>query len=444
MLFFDGKINKDLSFSLLALFSKNRYSTHISNQEFLKNMPSILADRLQRIQPSPTLALNAKANALKAQGIDVINLAAGEPDFETPVWVQQAAVQSMEQGMTKYTAVDGIPALKKAIQQKFMRDNNIEYDLDQLIVSNGGKHVIFNALMASINDGDEVLIPAPYWVSYPDMVNLFGGVSKTVACSEANGFKLTADQLRQAITPKTKWLILNSPSNPTGAMYTIAELKALAEVLVENHHVYIMSDDIYEHLVYDGHKFATLAQIEPRLKLRTLIVNGVSKSYSMTGWRIGYGAGPKELIKAMTMIQSQSTSNPCSIAQGAAVMALNGPHGFLKEWCESFAERRDATLQALNKIEGLSCRKPEGAFYLYVNCAGILDKVTPGGEVLETDNQFCAYLLEHARVTAVSGDAFGLSPYFRISYATSMQNLMEACNRIKEAVSALKPQANAA
>jgi aspartate aminotransferase len=403
-----------------------------------------LADRLKRIQPSPTLALNAKAAALKAQGIDVINLAAGEPDFETPIWVQQAAVQAMEQGMTKYTAVDGIPALKKAIQQKFERDNHLEYDLDQIMVANGGKHVIFNALMASIDDGDEVIIPAPYWVSYPDMVNLFGGVACPIACHESNDFKLTAEQLRAAITPKTKWLILNSPSNPTGAMYTIAELRALAEVLVENHHVYIMSDDIYEHLVYDDHKFATIAQIEPRLKLRTLIVNGVSKSYSMTGWRIGYGTGPKELIKAMTMIQSQSTSNPCSIAQGAAVMALNGPHGFLKEWCKSFSERRDATLDALNKVEGLNCRKPEGAFYLYVNCAGVLGKMAPSGEVLETDNQFCAYLLESARVTAVSGDAFGLSPYFRISYATSMQNLMEASKRIKEAVANLKPKANAA
>jgi len=404
----------------------------------------LLASRLSRIQPSPTLALNARAAALKAQGIDVINLAAGEPDFETPSWVQQAAVQSMEQGMTKYTAVDGTPALKKAIQQKFIRDNKLEYDLDQIVVSTGGKQVLFNALMATINDDDEVIIPAPYWVSYPDMVNLFGGVSIPITCKEENGFKLTPDELRAAITPRTKWLILNSPSNPTGAMYTSAELKALAEVLIENHRVYILSDDIYEHLVYDNHAFTSIVQLEPRLKLRTLIVNGVSKSYSMTGWRIGYGAGPKELIKAMTMVQSQSTSNACSIAQGAAVMALNGPQGFLTEWRQSFVERRNKTAEALNKIDGLSCRTPEGAFYLYVNCKGVLGKTTPGGQVLETDNQFCEYLLESARVTAVSGDAFGLSPYFRISYATSMENLMEACKRIKEAVSHLKPQANAA
>lgn len=404
----------------------------------------LLATRLGRIQPSPTLALNARASSLKAQGIDVINLAAGEPDFETPVWVQQAASQSMEQGMTKYTAVDGIPALKKAIQQKFLRDNKLEYDLDQIVVSTGGKQVLFNALMATINDGDEVIIPAPYWVSYPDMVNLFGGVSMPIACKEENGFKLTPDELSAAITPRTKWLILNSPSNPTGAMYTSTELRALAEVLIENHHVYILSDDIYEHLVYDNNTFTSIVQLEPRLKLRTLIVNGVSKSYSMTGWRIGYGAGPKELIKAMTMVQSQSTSNACSIAQGAAVMALNGPQGFLTEWRESFVERRNKTAEALNKIDGLNCRIPEGAFYLYVNCASVLGKVTPGGQVLETDNQFCEYLLESTRVTAVSGDAFGLSPYFRISYATSMENLMEACKRIKEAVSHLKPQADAA
>ncbi|MBY0280730.1 MAG: pyridoxal phosphate-dependent aminotransferase [Alphaproteobacteria bacterium] len=404
----------------------------------------LLANRLARIQPSPTLALNARAAALRAEGIDVINLAAGEPDFETPTWVQKAAVQSMEQGMTKYTAVDGIPTLKKAIQQKFLRDNHLEYDLNQIVASTGGKQVLFNALMATIDDGDEVIIPAPYWVSYPDMVNLFGGVSIPVACLEENGFKLTPDQLRAAITPRTKWLILNSPSNPTGSMYTKAELKALAEVLVENHHVYILSDDIYEHLVYDNNTFTSIVQLEPRLKMRTLIVNGVSKSYSMTGWRIGYGAGPKELIKAMTMVQSQSTSNACSIAQGAAVMALNGPQGFLTEWKESFIERRNKTAEALNKIQGLSCRTPEGAFYLYVNCAGVLGKMTPGGQVLETDNQFCEYLLESARVTAVSGDAFGLSPYFRISYATSMESLMEASKRIKEAVSHLKPQANAA
>jgi len=399
---------------------------------------SFLAERLERIQPSPTLALNARAAALKREGIDIINLALGEPDFDTPIWVQKAAVQSMEQGMTKYTPVEGIPALRKAIQQKFLRDNKLDYDLDQVIVSTGGKQVIFNALMATINKGDEVLIPAPYWVSYPDMVNLFGGVSCPIACSEDNNFKLTPDQLQAAITPKTKWLILNSPSNPTGSLYTATELRALADVLMDNSHVHVISDDIYENLVYDYHKFINLVQIEPRLKLRTLIVNGVSKSYAMTGWRIGYGVGSKELIKAMIMVQSQSTSNTCSIAQGAAVMALNGPQGFLEDWRRIFSERRDVTFQALNKIDGLICRKAEGAFYLYVNCQAVLGKTTPGGQVLETDNQFSEYLLESARVMVVSGDAFGLSPYFRISYATSVENLKEACERIQAAMADLK------
>ena len=396
-----------------------------------------LADRLRSIQPSPTLSLNARATALKAEGVDVINLAAGEPDFATPTWVQEAAIQAMNQGLTKYTAVDGIQPLKKAIQEKFQRDNSLKYALDEITVANGGKQILFNVLMASLNHGDEVIIPAPYWVSYPDIVRMFDGVEVIIPCTEATGFKLTAKALKQAITHRTKWVILNSPSNPTGSVYSRAELKELADILNQYPNIYILSDDIYEHLVYDNLHFCNIVQVEPHLKNQTLILNGVSKSYSMTGWRIGYGAGPKTLIKAMNLIQSQSTSNACSIAQAAAVMALNGPQEFLRNWRQTFAERRDMTLNALSKVPGLSCLKPEGAFYLYVNCAGVLGKRTPDGQTLQTDNQFCGYLLDAAKVTAVSGDAFGLSPYFRISYATSLELLQEACKRIHKAVSDL-------
>ncbi len=396
-----------------------------------------LADRLRSIQPSPTLALNARASALKAEGVDVINLAAGEPDFETPAWIQEAAIQAMKQGLTKYTAVDGIRPLKRAIQEKFRRDNDLEYTLDEITVANGGKQILFNAMMASLNHGDEVIIPAPYWVSYPDIVRMFEGVDVIVPCAEETGFKLTAEALRQAITKRTKWIILNSPSNPTGSVYSKEELKALADVLCHYPNIYILSDDIYENLIYDDAPFYNIVQVEPHLKNQTLILNGVSKSYSMTGWRIGYGAGPQTLIKAMNLIQSQSTSNACSIAQGAAVMAVSGPQEFLKEWRQIFAERRDATLKAFNQVPGLTCLKPEGAFYLYVNCEGVLGKKTPDGHMLKTDNQFCGYLLDAAKVTAVSGDAFGLSPYFRISYATSLELLEEACKRIHKAVSDL-------
>lgn len=397
-----------------------------------------LADRLSSIQPSPTLSLNARAAALKAQGGNVINLAAGEPDFDTPTWIKEAAAQAMQQGLTKYTAVDGIQPLKKAIQQKLHRDNGLSYELDELTVANGGKQILFNALMASLNPGDEVIIPAPYWVSYPDIVRMFDAVDRIIPCAEQNGFKLTAQQLEEAITSKTKWVILNSPSNPTGAVYSEKELKDLAAVLCKHPDIYILSDDIYEHLVYDNLKFYNIIQVEPSLKDRTLILNGVSKSYSMTGWRIGYGAGSKTLIKAMNLIQSQSTSNACSIAQAAAVKAIDGPQDFLKDWRQTFEERRDKTLALLNHVPGLSCLTPQGAFYLYVNCQGVLGKVTPAGQKIETDNQFCNYLLEAAQVTAVSGDAFGLSPYFRISYATSLELLQEASQRIAKAVSDLK------
>ncbi|MCX7338316.1 MAG: pyridoxal phosphate-dependent aminotransferase [Alphaproteobacteria bacterium] len=397
----------------------------------------LLASRLSRIQPSPTLALNARALELKLQGIDVINLAAGEPDFDTPAWIREAATQAMNQGLTKYTAVDGMLSLKQAVQKKFLRDNSLDYALDEINVSNGGKQVIFNALFATLESYNEVIIPAPYWVSYPDMVHLCGGISRIVPCGEDVGFKLTPRALEAAITPQTKWLILNSPSNPTGAVYSADELKALAAVLRPHPDIYVMSDDIYEHLIYDDLSFTNIVQVEPRLKFRTLIVNGVSKAYSMTGWRIGYGAGPAKLIKAMNLIQSQSTSNACSIAQAAAVMALNGPQDFLADWRQSFQDRRDMTLDGINKIEGLTCLRPGGAFYLYVNCAGVLGKTAPDGRPIETDNDFCGYLLDKAQVTAVSGDAFGLSPYFRISYAISKEKLTEACARIEKAVKAL-------
>ncbi len=397
-----------------------------------------LANRLRSIQPSPTLALNARAAALKAEGVNIINLAAGEPDFETPEWIQEAAVQAMRQGLTKYTAVDGLSSLKKAIQRKFLRDNQLAYELQEITVANGGKQILFNAMMATLNPGDEVIIPSPYWVSYPDIVRMFEGVDRMVPCGEESHFKLTPALLEKALTSHTKWLILNSPSNPTGAVYTVQELKDLAEVLRQHPDVWILSDDIYEHLVYDQASFTNIIQVDASLKSRTLILNGVSKSYSMTGWRIGYGAGPERLIKAMNLIQSQSTSNACSIAQGAAIEALNGPQGFLKEWQKVFAERRDITLKALNRIEGLHGIRPGGAFYLYINCGGVLGRKTPSGQILETDNQFCQYLLESARVTVVSGDAFGLSPYFRLSYATSLPLLEEACCRIGQAVSQLE------
>jgi aspartate aminotransferase len=405
---------------------------------------SIVADRLSRIKPSPTIAVTTKAKELKAAGRDVIGLGAGEPDFDTPDFVKDAAIEAIKSGDTKYTAVDGTPALKAAIIEKFKRDNNLSYEPAQITVGTGGKQVLYNALMASVNAGDEVIIPAPYWVSYPDMVLLAEGTPVCVPCSAENSFKMTAADLEAAITPKTKWLIFNSPSNPTGGAYSHDELKALTDVLLKHPHVYVMTDDMYEHLVYDGFEYATPAQVEPKLYDRTLTINGVSKSYAMTGWRIGYAGGPKDLIKAMAKVQSQSTSNPSSISQAAAVAALNGDQSFLAERNDAFKERRDMVVDMLNAAEGIECIKPEGAFYVYPSCAGCIGKTTPAGKVIESDGDFVTYLLEGEGVATVQGEAFGLSPYFRISYATSTEALTEACTRIQKACAALQGEAKAA
>ncbi len=397
-----------------------------------------LADRLGRIKPSPTLAVAAKAKALKAAGRDILDLGLGEPDFDTPDFIKDAAMAAMKAGQTKYTVVDGTPELKKAIIAKFKRENNLDYTVEQISVGNGGKQILFNAILASVNPGDEVIIPAPYWVSYPDMVQFAEGTPVFVQCAEDAGFKMKPEQLEMAITAKTKWVILNSPSNPTGAAYTKAEMKALTDVLVKHPHVYVMTDDIYEHLVYDGFEFMTPAAIEPALYERTLTVNGVSKAYSMTGWRIGYAAGPKELIKAMALLQSQSTSNPSSISQAAAVAALNGDQSFLNGWRKAYTERRDLVVGKLNQVPGLSCPKPEGAFYVYASCAGCIGKETPDGKIINTDEDFVTYLLESEGVACVHGSAFGLSPYFRISYATSTKTLEDSCARIARACGALR------
>ena len=387
---------------------------------------SIVSNSLKRIKPSPTIAVSQKARELKAAGKDVIGLGAGEPDFDTPENIKNAAMDAIKKGETKYTAVDGTPALKKAIVNKFKRENNLEYSTNEITVGTGGKQVIYNALMATLNKGDEVIIPAPYWVSYPDMVLLAGGNPKIVKCNENDGFKLTPKNLKKAITKKTKWLILNSPSNPTGASYTKEEIEALSEVLIKNKNVHILSDDIYEHITYDNFNFFTIAQVS-KLKNRTLTMNGVSKSYAMTGWRIGYAAGPKEIIKAISKIQSQSTSNPSSISQAAAVEALNGTQDFIKERANAFKERRDFVVNSLNNIKGISCLKPSGAFYVFPSCKKLLGKKTK----LKTDKDFVEKLLEEALVAVVQGSAFGLNGYFRISYATSMDNLKKALERIK-------------
>lgn len=392
---------------------------------------TMLASRLSRIKPSPTIAVTTKAAELKAAGKDVIGLGAGEPDFDTPEHIKKAAIEAINRGDTKYTPVGGTPALKKAVCAKFSRENGLEYSPAQVVVGVGAKQIIFNALLATIDEGDEVIIPAPYWVSYPDMVAFAGGTPVPVACPETQGFKLRPADLERAITPRTKWLILNSPSNPTGAAYTKAELRELADVLVRHSHVGIISDDIYEHLLYEG-TFHTIAQIEPRLINRTLTVNGVSKAFSMTGWRIGYAAGEKSLITAMTDIQSQSTSNPCSISQAASVAALNEPLNFLPGWVQAFKTRRDTTAASLNAIPGLSCSVPAGAFYLFPNCSALFGKKTPDGKVIANSIDFCAYLLDEGLVAAVAGSAFGLEGYFRISYATSDAILAKACQRIKE------------
>ena len=399
---------------------------------------SFIADRLARIKPSPTIAVTTKAQELKAAGRDVIGLGAGEPDFDTPANIQEAAIKAIKAGQTRYTAVDGTPALKQAIVAKFKRENNLTYAPNQISVGTGGKQVLYNALIATLNPGDEVIIPAPYWVSYPDIVVLGDGTPVAVPCSQNNGFKMRPEQLEAAITPKTKWLILNSPSNPTGAVYTHAELRALADVLLRHPDVWVLTDDMYEHLLFDNLKFTTIAEVEPKLYSRTLTLNGVSKAYCMTGWRIGYAGGPTELIKAMAAIQSQSTSNPSSVSQAAAVEALNGPQDFIAPNSAVFQERRDLVVDMLNKAPGLFCPRPEGAFYVYPSCAGTLGKKTPQGRVIENDTDFVNYLLEAEGVAVVQGVAFGLEPYFRISYATSNQVLIDACTRIQKACAALK------
>ena len=398
---------------------------------------SFLAQRLARIKPSPTNALTGLVVELKAKGRDIISLGAGEPDFDTPENIKQAAIAAMARGDTKYTPVPGTPELRKAICGKFMRENGLEYTPDQITVGCGGKQVLYNALMATLDPGDEVIIPAPYWVSYPDMVLLAEGTPVFVECAEEGGFKLRPEALERAITPKTKWVMLNSPSNPTGAAYTKAELKAVTDVLVRHPHVWVLSDDMYEHVIYDDFAFFTPAQIEPRLYPRTLTVNGVSKAYCMTGWRVGYAGGPVELIRAMNMIQSQSSTHTSSISQAAATEALNGPQDFIPVHNKRFHERRDLIVAMLNQAHGIKCRTPEGAFYVYPSCAGTIGKTTPQGKKIATDTDFVTYLLESEGVAVVQGSAFGLAPHFRISYATSNEALEEAGRRIQRACAAL-------
>jgi aspartate aminotransferase len=399
---------------------------------------AFLSDTLARVKPSPTIAVSTKAQELQAAGRDVIGLGAGEPDFDTPANIREAAKRAIDAGRTRYTAVDGIPELKAAICAKFKRDNGLDYRPSQVTVGTGGKQVIYNALMATLNPGDEVVIPAPYWVSYPDMVLLAGGTPVVAEASSQTGYKLTPDQLEAAITPRTKWLIFNSPSNPTGAAYSRAELKALTDVLLRHPHVWVMSDDMYEHLVYDGFEFTTPAQVEPALYDRTLTLNGVSKAYCMTGWRIGYAAGPEALIRAMGKVQSQSTSNPCSISQWAAVEALNGPQDFIAEHNRAFQRRRDLVVEMLNACEGVTCPVPEGAFYVYPTIGGCIGKTSAGGAKIVDDEAFATALLEETGVAVVFGAAFGLSPAFRISYATADEVLRDACGRIQSFCAGLR------
>jgi aspartate aminotransferase len=396
-----------------------------------------LSDALGRIAPSATLAMSGRVLDLKAQGIDVIGLSAGEPDFDTPDFVKDAAIKAIRDGHTKYTAVDGIAPLKAAIVAKFKRDNGLDYTVKQVTVNAGGKHTLFNALVATVGAGDEVIIPAPYWVSYPDIVQFAGGTPVIVHASADQNYKITPKQLDAAITPKTRWLIINSPSNPTGAAYSAVELSALADVLLKHPHVMILTDDMYEHVWYAQSPFATIAQVCPALYDRTLTMNGASKAYAMTGWRIGYAAGPEWLIKAMASLQSQSTSNPCSISQYAALAALTGPQEFLRDRNAAFKERRDLVVAMLNDAPGLICPTPEGAFYVYPDASGVIGKTTPGGKQIETDEDLINYFLDDWQVAAVHGGAFGLSPGFRISYATSAEILKEACTRIQSACAAL-------
>ena len=394
---------------------------------------TLIAKRMSLIKPSPTMAVTKMAAEMKAAGQDIIGLGAGEPDFDTPDHIKNAAIEAVKNGETKYTAVDGTPALKKAIAKKFYKDNSIKYNIDEIIVSVGGKQVLYNALMSSINPGDEVIIPSPFWVSYPDMVSLAGGVPIIVEGKEKNNFKIQPEDIRDKISTKTKWIIINSPSNPTGSSYSAEELRDIGNLLLEYENIFVMSDDIYEKIIYDDFKFFSLAEVVPELKDRILTVNGVSKAYAMTGWRIGYAGGPKHLITAMSKLQSQSTSNPSSISQAAALAALEGPEEFLLERNEKFKTRRDMVVKMINECNGLSCIKPSGAFYVYPSCSGIIGKSSKEGKLIENSIDFSAYLLESVGVAVVPGSAFGADPFFRISYATSDSILEEACNRIKKA-----------
>jgi aspartate aminotransferase len=396
-----------------------------------------LSDALARIKPSPTVAITAHAQALRAAGRDIISLSAGEPDFDTPANVRAAAKAAIDRGETRYTAPEGIPELRRAVAAKFARENRLDYAADQVIVSTGGKQVLFNALLATVNPGDEVIVPAPYWVSYPDMVRLCGGTPVIVEATLDSRFKISPEALAAAITPRTKWLIFNSPSNPTGAGYAAAELRALTDVLLDHPQVWVMTDDMYEHIAYPPFVFATPAEVEPRLHDRTLTVNGVSKAYAMTGWRIGYAAGPRDLIRAMATVQSQSTTNPCSISQWAAVEALDGPQNYIAEAAAAFRRRRDLVVGRLNAIPGIDCPEPEGAFYVYPSIAGLVGRRTPDGTVIATDEDFAAALLAAEGVAVVFGTAFGLGPNFRVSYAASDATLTEACDRIARFAAAL-------
>jgi aspartate aminotransferase len=417
-----------------------QYDTEIPlPDDILELLMALLADHLKRIKPSPTIAVTDKARALKAAGRNVIGLGAGEPDFDTPENIKEAAIKAIREGRaSKYTQVDGIPELKEAVARKFKRENGLDYKTSQITVSAGGKQVLYNAFMATLNPGDEVIIPAPYWVSYPDMVLLAGGTPVEVVCRMEDGFKIKPAQLEAAITPRTKWFLLNSPSNPTGAAYTRAELKALTDVLVKHPQVHVMTDDMYEHLTYDDFTFATPAQVEPSLYERTLTINGTSKAYCMTGWRIGFAGGPEPLIKAMAMIQSQSTTNPAAASQWAAVEALNGPQDFIVKHNAIFKERRDLVVSMLNQANGIKCPTPEGAFYVYPSCAGAIGRTTPSGKALAGDADFVTELLESEGVAVVQGSAFGLGPAFRISYATKTEDLEEACRRIQRFCGNLK------
>jgi len=398
---------------------------------------AFLADALSRVKPSATIAVTQKARELKAKGRDVIGLGAGEPDFDTPDNIKNAAIEAIRRGETKYPPVSGIAPLREAIASKFKRENNLDYKPEQTIVGTGGKQILFNAFMATLNPGDEVVIPTPYWVSYPEMVLLCGGTPTFAQTTEANGFKLTGAALEKAITPRTKWLVLNSPSNPSGAAYTEAELKEIAQVLLRHPHVWVLTDDMYEHLTYGDFVFKTIAEVEPQLYSRTLTMNGVSKAYAMTGWRIGYAAGPIELIKAMDMIQGQQTSGACTIAQWASVEALNGPQDFIAQNKAIFQARRDLVVSMLNQARGITCPSPEGAFYVYPSCAALIGKTAPSGKVIDSDETFCSELLEAEGVAVVFGSAFGLGPNFRISYATSEALLEEACSRIQRFTASL-------